>query len=221
MAGNGLEALKLAGEKDYDIILMDCQMPVMDGYEATREIREMEIKGKNYTPIVAMTANAMAGDKEKCLKTGMDDYISKPINVSHFKKALFAWVGDVEESKDKSGEDKMSDAAKNDDNPVDMEHLRMFTDGNAEEEKELFEAFFSQAENSVEALQNSFSNDDNENWRSAAHRFKGASANLGANTLAKHCKQAEDGFELSSDEKKKILSEIQDELNKVRDFLKN
>ena len=79
IAIDGSEALKALAKKEYDIVFMDCQMPVMDGYESTTKIREME-GDKNHTYIVAMTANTMEGDKEKCLKAGMDDYISKPIN---------------------------------------------------------------------------------------------------------------------------------------------
>ena len=79
IAGDGSTGFKAYLEKDYDIIFMDCQMPVMDGYECTAKIREVEGNSK-HTTIIAMTANAMEGDRGKCLEAGMDDYISKPIN---------------------------------------------------------------------------------------------------------------------------------------------
>lgn len=79
VAVNGEEALMACLQKDYDVILMDCQMPVMDGYESTLKIREAE-GDKKHTIIIAMTANAMEGEREKCLKYGMDNYISKPID---------------------------------------------------------------------------------------------------------------------------------------------
>jgi len=79
-ANNGLEAMHKAHEFAFDLILMDVMMPEMDGFEATRMIRQ-DTNGKNaLTPIIALTANAMKGDKERCIATGMNDYISKPIN---------------------------------------------------------------------------------------------------------------------------------------------
>ena len=77
-AEDGLEALELHNKNAYDIIFMDIQMPNMDGYEATKQIRDAEGK-KIHTPIIAITANALSGDKKKCLDAGMDNYISKPI----------------------------------------------------------------------------------------------------------------------------------------------
>jgi CheY-like chemotaxis protein len=81
IANNGKEALDKFGKANYDLILMDIQMPVMDGFLATKKIREVEASFNSFTPIIAITANAMSGDRETCLATGMDDYISKPFQV--------------------------------------------------------------------------------------------------------------------------------------------
>jgi signal transduction histidine kinase len=104
ICSNGLMAVNTIVENlndiEYDIILMDCQMPVMDGYEATRQIRLYEQQNnKKKTPIIAMTANAMKGDRELCIDAGMNDYISKPINVPLLKSTLIEWI---EKSKVKS-----------------------------------------------------------------------------------------------------------------------
>jgi two-component system sensor histidine kinase/response regulator len=82
MVINGKEAIEHLEKKDYDLVLMDCQMPEMDGYEATRKIRDESSSVRNHKiPVIAMTANAMKGDREKCLEAGMDDYISKPVSI--------------------------------------------------------------------------------------------------------------------------------------------
>jgi CheY-like chemotaxis protein len=91
VAANGIEALELWSKLPYDVIFMDCQMPEMDGYEATREIRRLEKGAGGHTPIVALTANAMAGDREKCLSAGMDDFIAKPVAEDKLRQALDDW----------------------------------------------------------------------------------------------------------------------------------
>jgi CheY-like chemotaxis protein len=88
IAENGQEAVKMYQKNKYDLILMDIQMPILDGYSATKEIRDFEKLEGLYTPIVALTANALVGDKEKCLGAGMDDYISKPIEFSKIEEIL-------------------------------------------------------------------------------------------------------------------------------------
>jgi hypothetical protein len=83
IAENGLKALEFAKEKAFSVILMDIHMPIMDGYEVTQRIRLLERSlGRKRTPIIAVTANAMKGDREKCIKAGMDDYVPKPVNSS-------------------------------------------------------------------------------------------------------------------------------------------
>ena len=86
-AVNGQEALQAMDENNYDIVIMDCQMPVMDGYEATRYIRQKEA-GKSRIPILAITANAMTGDRERCLDAGMDEYLSKPYTIDQLKEKI-------------------------------------------------------------------------------------------------------------------------------------
>jgi signal transduction histidine kinase/CheY-like chemotaxis protein len=89
LAANGAEAIQAWREREFDAILMDCQMPEMDGFEATRRIREAEAgNGARHTPIIAMTANAMAGDREACLAAGMEDHLAKPVNLQALDEAL-------------------------------------------------------------------------------------------------------------------------------------
>jgi signal transduction histidine kinase/CheY-like chemotaxis protein/HPt (histidine-containing phosphotransfer) domain-containing protein len=92
IAENGKEALDKIEQNAFDAVLMDCQMPVMDGYTATRIRRQKEAAGAKRLPIIAMTANAMAGDRDKCLNAGMDDYMSKPLNRALLEQTLRRWL---------------------------------------------------------------------------------------------------------------------------------
>jgi CheY-like chemotaxis protein len=90
---NGEEALKILAAEIFDLVLMDCQMPVMDGYEATRQIRNPRTPVLKHTiPIVAMTANALVGDREKVLDAGMNDFVTKPVSMQKMREALERWI---------------------------------------------------------------------------------------------------------------------------------
>jgi PAS domain S-box-containing protein len=91
-AANGQEALALLKEHDFDIILMDCQMPILDGYQTTQAIRQIERGAKRKTVVIGLTANAMKGDREKCLASGMNDYLSKPVALDELSAMLRVWA---------------------------------------------------------------------------------------------------------------------------------
>jgi len=93
LANNGQEALKLSDESDYDLILMDCQMPEMDGYVATQALRRREEEGDKHTPVIAMTANTAEGIQSRCLAAGMDDYMAKPVRLDDLERRLRRWLG--------------------------------------------------------------------------------------------------------------------------------
>jgi CheY-like chemotaxis protein len=95
VVANGREAVAALDDADavYDLVVMDCQMPDMDGFEATRAIRAGEARTPRHIPIVALTTNAMQGDRERCLAAGMDDYIAKPVTTQTLAAALERWAG--------------------------------------------------------------------------------------------------------------------------------
>jgi CheY-like chemotaxis protein/HPt (histidine-containing phosphotransfer) domain-containing protein len=219
-AQDGLEAALKYDSEPYDIIFMDCQMPKMDGYIATQEIRVRESSGVKHTPIVAMTANAMVGDREKCLAAGMDDYLSKPLRAEHLKKVLQSWFILNEEKAvlSVSAPHAAEAPARAEEAPVDLEQLRLFTDGDPAEEKALAELFLEQAHEMIVLMEQSMDTAKSDVWKSAAHRFKGSSGNLGAMKLHQLCKQAETHFEDHENQKHGMIAAIISETKRVENF---
>ncbi len=220
LAENGVQAIEKYRTSPYDMIFMDCQMPELDGYQTTEKLRLIESGTPMHTPIVAMTANAMMGDREKCLKAGMDDYVSKPLRAEHLRNVISGWfIMDEAKTVISVGEKPTATSvAANEELPVNMEQLRLFTDGNPAEEKALFDLFMEQAQEMLVILKQSTSADKSAAWKSAAHRFKGSSGNLGANKLHLICKKAEAHFEDNDARKTQILADIEQEMNRVRVF---
>ena len=105
MANDGREAVAALESQDFDLVLMDVQMPEMDGYEATAAIRERERETGRHMPIVAMTAHAMKGDRERCLEAGMDGYVAKPIRAQQIFEAIDLVLGRNQTSLPEDGQD--------------------------------------------------------------------------------------------------------------------
>lgn len=221
LAEDGKQALEKIEAQSYDLVLMDCQMPEIDGYQATTILREKEqASNGERLPVIALTANAMVGDREKCLKAGMDDYLSKPIKADKLSDLIKKWVASndnkitaIEETQDEEDADGSIEG------PVDLEHFEMFTDGDKEMEHELFEMFIEHSETGIEDLAAAQKSGDNEAWRKAAHKFKGSAANLGANKLSAECKHAEENFEKDTQEKEVLFEKIKFSYDEVKLFL--
>ena len=175
---DGNEAIEKAAATNYDLILMDCQMPKLDGYEATRRLRAMGIA----TPVVAMTAHALSGDREKCLAAGMDDYLTKPIVLERLVAVLDRWLGRASESMARA--DPVSESG-----PVDANADFAYDDfldllmGDDELADSLLAMFVANTPDDIAKLKQTLVRGDAEQVRAAAHSIKGAAANLCATAV--------------------------------------
>jgi signal transduction histidine kinase/CheY-like chemotaxis protein/HPt (histidine-containing phosphotransfer) domain-containing protein len=200
VAANGLEAIEALSRIPYSAVLMDVQMPEMDGYEATAEIRKRESSsdGANRrTSIIAMTANAMQGDKERALEEGMDDYVSKPVKLEQLNEVLERWLSRDEEE-EKPGTTpalESSDTSATPNGSVDysvLEGLReLQEEGEPDILEELAEIFLEDAKSQLETLREATEKDDAQSVERTAHTLKGSCGNMGAVRMEALCSELE------------------------------
>ncbi len=211
---NGLEAMdKITHSQGYDIIFMDCKMPLQDGYETTRLIRAHEsMAGRARTPIIAMTANALSGDREECFNAGMDEYLSKPIEPDLLKDALGRWLS-FEDSVNivinGSGEKQA---------PLSMERLDLVADS-PQSKAMLINLFFRTSDSLVSTLEKSRRSSEAVHWKEAAHSLKGSAANLGMHNLEDLCRQAEHAMNADYNMLTSLLEQIKHELERIKAFI--
>ncbi len=196
MVDNGQKAVAAAENGAYDLIFMDCQMPVMDGYEATGRIRRMEQQfGTPRVPIIALTAHAMKGDREHCLAVGMDDYLSKPFSEQQLITLLRKWLHDCG-AKEKTQKRIDAVGAEKTTTVVDARVLdnyrRIQQPGKPDIIKRLVDIYLKSSPDILREISEAGVEGDMEKlWRSA-HSLKSSSANLGATTLAGLCETVEE-----------------------------
>ena len=183
VVANGLEAVGALSRTRYGAILMDVQMPEMDGYEATAEIRARETGQEYRTPIIAMTANAMAGDRENALSAGMDDYVPKPVKAEELGAVLERWVGE-----DPPEDPPAGNGATGNGGPLDPEVLQGLRElGDPGLFSELAEMFVRDAAERLAVLERALESGDAETVGRAAHTLKGSAGNMGASGMARIC----------------------------------
>ncbi|MES2127385.1 MAG: response regulator [Pseudomonadota bacterium] len=223
-ARNGAEALEAARRTRYDAILMDCQMPVMDGFAATGEIRRhLRAAGQaRKLPIIAITANALAGDREACLAAGMDDYLSKPFTRQELNAVLGRWIAlPVAATAHHADRLPPAPAAHDVVNIGALAHIRALSHerGDALVQKVIM-AYFDDTPQHLQTLRQAIAGLDPNNLRRAAHSLKSSSANVGAETLAQMCKEMETlGRTQTTEGASGILTEMEQEFLAVRQSL--
>ncbi len=212
---NGEEALKACQESRYDIVLMDVQMPLMDGLEATRQIRAHEQQSEQHVPIVAMTAHAMKGDREKCLAAGMDGYVSKPVRAQQLFDAITAAIkfGDATplppESTGKG------------DQLIDLQYAMDFVKGDKELLRSVVDAYLEETPQRMADLREAVKNQDAHEFERASHTIKGALKIFGATALAEEAFQLEMlGKEKRLDSVSELLDHFEEQLEQVASVLR-
>ncbi len=213
---NGQEALTALEKIHYDLVLMDVQMPEMNGFEATRIIRDPGSRVPRHDiPIVAMTAHALKGDRERCLEAGMDDYVSKPVTPLGLGEVLDKHLGGAVPSGGVSLSKEPCESG-----PVEIEWIREVADGDREFERELIETFLSDSEEQLRFLEVALDEEDAEEVRARAHTLKGSSSNAGAigvRDLAYELEKIGAGGELQ--QARGVFSELEDAFEQARQFL--
>ncbi|HET7032214.1 MAG TPA: response regulator, partial [Casimicrobiaceae bacterium] len=203
MATNGFEALDVLTRDSVDLVLMDCQMPELDGYQATKRLREIESRaGQSRVPVIALTANALAGDRERCLTAGMDDYLPKPFTRKELLALVRRWVDRESSASDRRGAATRTApgitsvigarAGSPALDPAVLASLRSLdSEGGDTLVARLARLFREDAQLRREQLRRAYDESNAELLRSAAHAFKSSSANMGARALAELCRKIE------------------------------
>lgn len=240
VVNNGKEAVAMVETKDFDLILMDCQMPEMDGYEATAVIRQL-IKAKigtsRHLPIIAMTANALEGDRNKCLGAGMDDYLAKPYTLAQLKSKLAQWISrdahgenipvhtalspNLSPAGGREGRSESLRAFQVERRAINRQHLEQFREldpaGGMDLVKEVVQLYLESAEDIVHKIERAAMAGDAEGLRRGAHALKSSSANVGAETLSGLFKRLEVlGKENNMEMAKPLLGEMRQEYELAR-----
>jgi CheY-like chemotaxis protein len=179
-AADGRDGLALLAERDYALVFMDCQMPVMDGYAATAEIRA----GGSDVPVVAMTAHAMKGDRERCLDAGMDDYLAKPLRPEELDAVLERWLRGGDPA-------PVPEAPEPSDHLIDADRVEMFRRDYPEIVDQLVALFVDGTPPLIDELREAAADGDPDAVRRAAHKLKGSCQNIGATWMATLAREAE------------------------------
>jgi two-component system, sensor histidine kinase len=218
---NGSEALQALTTGEYDAILMDCHMPVMDGFEATRMIRRTQGSG-NHPIIIAMTANALQGERERCLAVGMDDFLSKPVVIDDLADKLRQWVKKLPPGSARPISEVQHEA------PVRLDHarLRHLRDLGVRQDPGMFDrilqSFLEDAPERIISMWHGLETGDAEKFFTAAHSLKGISGNLGAMIMMSLCQRLQTvGHSGALAGAETMIRELEAEFELVRDDIRD
>ena len=248
---NGLEALELLAKQDYDLVLMDCQMPFMDGYLATQELRRRE-ENKRHSVVIALTANAMLEDRQKCLAAGMDDYLSKPLEEEDLVKIIQRWTAPKAKSHASNNnaeqdliltsnsppnssevvrlaelaavplEESQKAIALQNSPPIDLERLARISRGKVAIQQQLLKIFVDKTPKDLVALETAISTLNSSQVQYYAHRLKGSAANVGVPTMSALAGELEQIAQQETMEgASKLLASLWHVLERVQAYVKS
>jgi CheY-like chemotaxis protein/HPt (histidine-containing phosphotransfer) domain-containing protein len=209
---NGRRALEALARTNYDVVFMDCQMPELDGYEATRDLRAIEGDSR-HTWIVAMTANSLEGDREKCLKAGMDDYVSKPVKPENLQSAINRFTGLRAVEQDNQGIGSIGVI----DHKILAGFREMEVDGEESILGKLIDVFVENTPRVIEDARAALATGMSPRLERAAHTLKGSCSNFGAERMRLVCEELEicareGNLEDSAD----LINDVESEFELVR-----
>jgi PAS domain S-box-containing protein len=216
---NGKDAIAQLTKQSYDIVLMDCQMPILDGYETTRQLRRRE-GSHRHTVVIALTAHALSTDRDKCLAAGMDDYLSKPIDQDALGVAIERWANHVATPEVKNT--PICSALSLEETPLDLERLNAVSRGKVPFQQRLVQAFIENAQPGLEQMRQALQSNDFLTVEQQAHRIKGASANVGVRLMPDVAGQLEQqAREKTLEGAIERLEALERQLEQVKAFLGN
>jgi PAS domain S-box-containing protein len=188
--GNGQEAVQAIKNSNYDLVFMDCQMPELDGYSATEQIRKHENTSGKHTVIIAMTAHALKGDKEKCLEVGMDDYLTKPIDINSLNAMIEKWIN-KNDAENRGQIDNKNNKAEKRSESIDVNRIReVFGDDN-ESIRKFILLFIQSTDEALAEIESSVKDKDVDRAKKIFHRLKGSAGNSGMMIMHELCISAE------------------------------
>ncbi|MEH2026132.1 MAG: ATP-binding protein [Nostoc sp.] len=225
IANNGKEALQLLEKIPYDLILMDCQMPILDGLETTKQIhcwQESSFASGRRPVVIAMTANAMKQDQQMCLDAGMDDYLSKPVMKEKLAATLEHWGSVIFRAKETNATEQTVSTTDvgSVDLPIDWERLHQLSENNPEFELELLQMFVEDIQPRLEVIKIAIADHDFEQIALQVHQIKGSSANMGITTMHLAAEKLE---QLAYNQERRgttnLILELEEFIKRIQEFI--
>lgn len=220
-ADNGIQAFERWNNAHYDLLLTDIHMPLMNGYELVNRIRQAEQQTGTHMPIIAITANAMGEDAKRCLESGMDAFIAKPISLNELQAALKKWLPNDATTKESKNTHAVGDET-NTESPVDISMLISLVGDDKDKHCLLFKSFLESTPEIIQAIQAAYKDHAAEIIKQQAHKLKSPARSMGANELADVCQGLESAGKLEQwEEIDRLVPQLNELFERVDAYIEN